>query len=92
MALHRTGQALKQTVLPLLPAITAPALVIHGVQDRVVPSAEALLFQQHVPDSQMVLLEECGHFPMYEKFCDYMRSLKVFLGQTSGNPQRFLRA
>jgi 2-hydroxy-6-oxonona-2,4-dienedioate hydrolase len=84
IATHRTGQAIASTsILPLLPHITAPALVIHGVQDNTVPVADAWLFRQHIPASEIILLEECGHFPMYEKFPDYIRVLRMFLSASA---------
>jgi 2-hydroxy-6-oxonona-2,4-dienedioate hydrolase len=59
--------------------ITAPTLVIFGAQDGTVPVAQAHLFKQKVPAAQLVLIENCGHFPMYENFEAYIQPVKEFL-------------
>lgn len=64
---------------PRLANITAPTLIIFGNQDGTVPVEQAHLFKEKLPGSQLVLFDACGHFPMYEKFDDYMASLQGFL-------------
>jgi pimeloyl-ACP methyl ester carboxylesterase len=59
--------------------ITAPTLVIFGNQDGTVPVSHAHVFKQNLPAAQLVLLDECGHFPMYEKFGEYIKPLRDFL-------------
>ena len=59
--------------------IASPALVIFGKQDGTVPVDQAYLFKEKLPGAQLLVLEQCGHFPMYEKFDEYMASLEVFL-------------
>ncbi len=47
-------------------AITAPALVIHGDKDRLIPvSASRTLAQQH-PTWRLVVLPDVGHVPQLE--------------------------
>jgi pimeloyl-ACP methyl ester carboxylesterase len=58
---------------------TAPTLVIFGAQDGTVPVAQAHLFKQKVPAAQLVLIENCGHFPMYENFEAFIQPVKEFL-------------
>ena len=64
---------------PLLKNITAPTLVIFGNQDGTVPASQAHLFKEQLPAAQLVLIDECGHFPMYEKFDEYIKPLQGFL-------------
>lgn len=66
---------------PLLKNIVAPTLVIFGKQDGTVPVAQAHLFKEQLPAAQLVLIDECGHFPMYEKFDEYFAPLQKFLTQ-----------
>jgi pimeloyl-ACP methyl ester carboxylesterase len=66
---------------PLLKDIVAPTLVIFGNQDGTVPIAQAHLFKEHLPAAQLVLIDQCGHFPMYEKFDEYIAPLQKFLTQ-----------
>jgi 2-hydroxy-6-oxonona-2,4-dienedioate hydrolase len=63
----------------MLKNIAAPTLVIFGAQDGTVPIAQAYLFKQKVPAAQLVLIEQCGHFPMYENFEAFIQPVKEFL-------------
>jgi abhydrolase domain-containing protein 6 len=65
----------------LLKNITAPILVIFGNQDGTVPVLQAYLFKEQLPAAQLVLIDQCGHFPMYEKFDEYIAPLQKFLMQ-----------
>jgi pimeloyl-ACP methyl ester carboxylesterase len=64
---------------PMLKKITAPTLVIFGNQDNTVPVSHAHVFKREQPAAQLVLLDRCGHFPMYEKFDEYIKPLRDFL-------------
>ena len=66
---------------PSLKNITAPILVIFGEQDGTVPVAQAHVFKKQMPAAQLVLIENCGHFPMYEEFDKYIMPLEKFLKQ-----------
>ncbi len=46
--------------------IDAPALVIHGRQDRVVPHVNGELLARRLPRSRFVSLPEAGHLPFLE--------------------------
>lgn len=59
--------------------IAVPTLVIFGKQDGTVPVSQAHLFKEQLPAAQLVLIDECGHFPMYEKFNEYIKPLQGFL-------------
>jgi pimeloyl-ACP methyl ester carboxylesterase len=50
-----------------LSEITCPTLAIFGRQDAIVPVTDGHLIEQHVADSRLVLIDRCGHFPMYEQ-------------------------
>lgn len=63
--------------------ITAPVLTIFGRYDKVVPPADGELVAQHVPDHQAVWVEDCGHFPMYEKPEIYREAVRAFLYERS---------
>lgn len=45
-----------------LPAITAPALILFGAHDAVVPPANADLLAQQLPHSRVHILPDAGHF------------------------------
>jgi len=67
----------------MLKNITVPTLVIFGNQDETVPVAQAHLFKERLADAQLVVIDECGHFPMYEKFEEYMKPISEFLAKKS---------
>jgi len=45
-----------------LRAISVPTLIIHGDRDPFFPMTQAQQAHDLIPDSQLVLLENCGHF------------------------------
>lgn len=65
----------------VLKNIDAPTLVIFGRQDGTVPVSQAYLFKEQLPAAKLVLIDECGHFPMYEKFDEYITPIREFLQQ-----------
>jgi 2-hydroxy-6-oxonona-2,4-dienedioate hydrolase len=50
-----------------LATITVPTLVIHGRFDRMVPCEQALQIMSYMPNADLVLLNECGHWPPMER-------------------------
>jgi abhydrolase domain-containing protein 6 len=62
-----------------LARIASPTLAIAGQQDAVVPVLDSHLIKQQVPASRLMLIDECGHFPMYEKFQAYAEAVRTFL-------------
>lgn len=80
LAAYQAGQAIRALNLTSqLGRITAPTLVIFGQQDAVVPVSDGRLVQQHVPNSRLVLIDDCGHYPMYEKPAQYLAAVRTFL-------------
>ena len=59
--------------------ILSPTLVIFGKQDGTVPVEQAYIFKDQLSSAQLLVIDNCGHFPMYEKFEDYMTTLDGFL-------------
>ena len=50
-----------------LPEIKAPALIIWGDSDMLVPVKDAEEFERLIPESRTVILEDTGHVPMLER-------------------------
>jgi pimeloyl-ACP methyl ester carboxylesterase len=71
---------------PRLSEIRAPVLIVHGEQDNTVPVASARLAHQHIPHSQLVIYDPCGHTPYLETPQQLHETLKRFLAQDV--PQR----
>jgi 2-hydroxymuconate-semialdehyde hydrolase len=60
--------------------ITAPVLLVHGRDDRVVPwrvSSAQLI--DLLPDSRLHLLSRCGHWTMIEKTAEFLGVVQPFL-------------
>jgi pimeloyl-ACP methyl ester carboxylesterase len=66
-------------VTPLLKNIMAHTMILYGNQDGTVPVEQAHIFKEQLPAAQLVLIDQCGHFPMYEKFDEYIAPLEIFL-------------
>jgi pimeloyl-ACP methyl ester carboxylesterase len=47
--------------------ITVPTLIIWGESDRFVPVAHGQAYHEGIAGSQLVILEQCGHAPPFEK-------------------------
>jgi pimeloyl-ACP methyl ester carboxylesterase len=59
--------------------ITAATLIVWGEQDALIPAAYAAEFQALIPDSQVVLVPECGHIPHVEQLEHTSAAVSEFL-------------
>ena len=77
---YKAGQAIHGLDLrPHLGNIKAPTLAIFGRQDGTVPVSDGHLIEEHVPQGRLVLIDQCGHFAMYEQPGQYLDALRGFL-------------
>lgn len=49
-----------------LKELEIPTLIIHGREDRIVPVKQSIRLHEELANSQLVILEECGHVPHEE--------------------------
>jgi pimeloyl-ACP methyl ester carboxylesterase len=64
-----------------LAAISAPVLMVHGRDDRVVPWRESSAqLMGLLPDSRLHVLSGCGHWTMIENTADFLAVVQPFLG------------
>ncbi len=47
-------------------AITAPTLVVHGSEDKLIRPSSGRVLAEKIPGARLVMLEDCGHMPMHE--------------------------
>lgn len=66
-----------------LAAITAPTLLIHGRDDRVVHFENSLALLAAIPDSRLMLINRCGHWAMIEHAAEFNRLVIDFVGRRS---------
>jgi pimeloyl-ACP methyl ester carboxylesterase len=56
---------------PAFPAalggIRTPALIVWGANDRIIPVECGRLYQQAIPGAKLEIMDNCGHWPHYEK-------------------------
>jgi len=61
------------------PEIDVPLLALWGKQDRVVPLSVGQRLHEELPDTRLVVLEDCGHIPTEEKPMESLEALLNFL-------------
>ena len=68
-----------------LPQITAPTLVIHGANDRLVPAGNADLIASRIPDAQLVKIPNASHIfmtdqpaPAHEAILNFLSTHRTF--------------
>lgn len=61
-----------------LAAIAVPTLIIHGIQDRVVPFAQAQEQHARIPQSRLVPFPYSGHAPFWEEREEFNRLVADF--------------
>jgi pimeloyl-ACP methyl ester carboxylesterase len=59
--------------------ITAPTLILWGQSDGLAPVVYAREFQQRIPGSQVSVMPQCGHMPMYEDQAGFVERVLTFL-------------
>jgi pimeloyl-ACP methyl ester carboxylesterase len=68
---------------PRLPALLArvaiPTRLVWGRQDALVPLECGQLYQQAIPGSELVVIEQCGHLPQLEKPEEFVHLALEFL-------------
>ncbi|HEY0486084.1 MAG TPA: alpha/beta hydrolase [Mycobacteriales bacterium] len=58
-----------------LAKVTAPAVVLHGREDRVVPPQAALFSSTHLPDADLHVYGRCGHWVQLERPDAFVREV-----------------
>jgi 2-hydroxy-6-oxonona-2,4-dienedioate hydrolase len=69
-----------------LSRITAPTLVVWGRDNPFGDVAEALAIQRAIPSAELVILEDCGHWPQHEQSVRYNALSLRFLAQVAPTP------
>lgn len=62
-----------------LASISAPSLLVHGRDDRVVHYENGLKLVSLIPDSRLVLFNRCGHWAQIEHATEFNRLVAQFL-------------
>ncbi len=59
--------------------IKKPTLIIWGKQDGLLPVADANTFNKGINGSQLIIFDNCGHAPQFERAADFNREVLKFL-------------
>lgn len=59
--------------------ISTPTLLIYGNSDPSHKYTNFLSIQEHIPTAEIVVFDECGHFPDLEYSRKYVKSIKRFI-------------
>ena len=71
-------------VMPLLSAITAPVLVAHGREDRLITFAAAEQIAARLPHAQLCAFERKGHLPIFTATTEFCNAVRRFVRQSIG--------
>ncbi len=63
----------------LLSRVNVPARIVWGRQDKLVPLECGHLYQNAIPGSDLVIIDECGHVPQMEKPNEFLNAALEFL-------------
>jgi pimeloyl-ACP methyl ester carboxylesterase len=66
-------------VRDILPQISQPALILWGLEDRVLPLDAPLVYAKLLPNAELVMLQKVGHWIPYERASDFNRIVREFL-------------
>lgn len=59
--------------------IKKPALIIWGKQDGLLPVSDGEKFNKGIANSSLVVFDNCGHVPQFEKAADFNKTVLEFL-------------
>jgi len=64
--------------------ISVPTLVIGGLADRLTPPKYSEYLREHIPNAQLLLVEDAGHMVMLEKPTVVTQAIAAFLAKLNG--------
>src|SRR6266568_3114607 len=74
-----TWHGLRSDMTGRLHEITVPTLLVHGAQDRAVPVSYAQKAHALIKNSELVILQDCGHWAQREKREEFHQVVSTFL-------------
>lgn len=69
----------KEDLRPLLPHITSPTLLIWGEHDKDVPASSAMVMKQRIPQAELVIFKNAGHFAYLDQYSKFRLVVRRFL-------------
>jgi pimeloyl-ACP methyl ester carboxylesterase len=62
----------------MLEKVGIPTLVVWGGQDQIIPMECGELYQRAIPGATLRLIEQCGHWPQFERPQELARLVTEF--------------
>lgn len=63
----------------LLASITSPTLIIGCTDDRLTPFKNSEYLNEHIPNAQLVTIQDCGHLPFVEQPGAFFSAIRTFV-------------
>ncbi|WP_354698557.1 alpha/beta fold hydrolase [Paraconexibacter sp. AEG42_29] len=67
--------------------LEGPTLLVWGANDRILPVAQAEALAASLPDARLMVLERCGHCPMFERPAGFNSALVGFASELEAAPR-----
>jgi proline iminopeptidase len=89
VAISGPAQAMKLniTVQDTLGVIDCPTLIVHGEHDFIVAAAPELVHQL-IPDSELVVIPDSGHYPFIEQPAIFAETVRRFVNRSATSSMR----
>ena len=68
--------------------LNTPILITHGRYDRMVSVDAAVMMQNHLPNSHLIIFNNCGHLPQFEFPTEYNWQVMHFLDESDRSGAR----
>ena len=68
-------------VIDKIRLINVPCLIICGIEDRLTPTKYSKFFKENLQNSEMILIDNAGHFIMLEKPNELNQAIKDFINK-----------
>jgi 3-oxoadipate enol-lactonase len=69
---------------PLLETLSVPTLVIVGDEDVITPPSESKALAAGIPEAELAIIAQAGHFPMLEQPAAFNQVLQRFINRCGG--------
>ncbi|NHI89742.1 MAG: alpha/beta hydrolase [Candidatus Thorarchaeota archaeon] len=67
--------------------ITAPTLILHGANDRAVPTKNGELLAERIPNARLKIIKDAAHFVIIEKYEEFNNEVMNFIDNDVEGPQ-----
>ena len=99
LSLPGAKYAMRQTARQIIPEnisellatysrVNVPTLIVWGREDKIIPLENGVRLHQAIGNSQMVIIDRCGHSPQEDRPGEVIETIRQFLGDRPRSPGR----